>query len=655
MTRIARLSKLLVALVAASWIALPAAPAGAQAEDVEITVPGVVLKHVPFEVTVKDPAGRLAEAAGITLTVGDQTYAATMAGGEATIGGVTTGDSDVQLALTDAGGAAIGSAATTAIPGWFSLVPALLAIVIALAFRQVLPALVLGIWIGGALAYGLSLSALWYGLLDTAAVHTLNALNDSGHLSVIMFSLMIGGMVGIISKNGGTAGIVNNIVGLASSAKRGQLTASVLGVVIFFDDYANTLIVGNTMRPVTDRLRISREKLAYIVDSTAAPVATIALVTTWIGFEVGLIGESVAGIEGYDESAYSIFLNSIPYSFYPLLAVLFVFLVAATGRDFGPMLHAERRARTTGLVSREGAHVGELPEEAREREPKPDKPQRAINAVVPVLVLVLGTFVGIYVTGAGGSEPGASLRDIVGNGDSYTAMVWASLLAVLAALLMSLAQGILTLLEVVDAWYAGVRSMLLAIIILVLAWTLSGVNETLHTGDFLVSTLGETLAPELIPALVFVLSAFTAFATGSSWGVMGIMMPLVVPLTWAVMTANGLSEGGEHLHILYAAVAAVMAGAVWGDHCSPISDTTILSSLASGCDHIDHVRTQLPYAMVVGAVAVVIGTLPAGYGAPWWIVLPLAAAILLLGLRYAGREAESVPDRPAAAAERLAK
>jgi len=579
-----------------------------------------------------------------------------MAEGEATLEGVTTGDSDVQLSLLDESGAALGSAATIAIPGWLSLVPALLAIIVALVFRQVVPALVLGIWIGGALAYGLSLTALWYGLLDTAAVHTLGALNDSGHLSVILFSLMIGGMVGIISKNGGTAGIVNAIVRWASSATRGQVTTGVLGVVIFFDDYANTLIVGNTMRPVTDRLRISREKLAYIVDSTAAPVATIALVTTWIGFEVGLIGESVARIEGYDESAYSIFLNSIPYSFYPLLAVLFVFLVAATGRDFGPMLRAERRARTTGEVSRPGAHVGESPEEAREREPKAGKPQRALNAIVPVLVLVLGTFVGIYVTGAQGSEPDASLRDIIGNGDSYTAMIWASLLAVVVALLMTLAQGILTLLEIVDAWYAGVRSMLLAIIILVLAWALSGVNETLHTGDYLVSTLGETLAPQLIPALVFVLSAFTAFATGSRWGVMGIMMPLAIPLTWAVMAANGLTEGVAQLHILYAAVAAVMAGAVWGDHCSPISDTTILSSLASGCDHIDHVRTQLPYAVLVGAVAVVVGTLPAGYGAPWWIVLPLAAVLLLLGLRYAGQVAESaLAPPPASAAERPAE
>jgi Na+/H+ antiporter NhaC len=627
----------------------------AKAQDgASLTVPSLVLEGVPFEVSIADPAGALAEGASVTLTVGDRSYEATVADGTATFSGVTAEDSEVELSVADAAGAILASASTVAIPAWLSIVPALIAIIVALVFRQVIPALFLGIWIGAKVTYGLTLSSVWYGLLDTTATYALAALDDSGHLSVILFSLMIGGMVGIISKNGGTAGIVDRIVGLASTAKRGQLTTGVLGVAIFFDDYANTLIVGNTMRPVTDRLRISREKLAYIVDSTAAPVATIALVTTWIGFEVGLIESAVSRIEGLDQSAYAIFLRSIAYSFYPLLAVLFVFVVAATGRDFGPMLHAERRARASGAVRRPGAHVGESPDEAREREPKADKPKRALNAVIPVLVLVLGTFVGIYVTGAAGSAPDASLHDIIGNGDSYAAMIWASLLAVVVAAAMTLGQRILDLAEVVDAWYAGVRSMLLAIIILVLAWTLSGVNEALHTGDFLVSVLGDTLPPALIPALVFVLSAFTAFATGSSWGVMGIMMPLVVPLTWAVMAAGGLTSSPEHLPILYAAIAAVMAGAVWGDHCSPISDTTILSWLASSCDHIDHVRTQLPYALTVGGVSMVVCTLPAGYGVPWWLVLPLAAVVLLLGLRLFGQPVED-QDQPADMVERAAE
>jgi Na+/H+ antiporter NhaC len=243
-------------------------------------------------------------------------------------------------------------------------------------------------------------------------------------------------------------------------------------------------------------------------------------------------------------------------------------------------------------------------------------------------VLVVATFAGIYITGAGTAEPGASLRDIIGNGDSYQAMMWASLLAVLTAGVLSLGQRILTLGETVDAWFAGVRSMLLAVIILVLAWSLANVNEVLHAGDYLVSILGEALAPPLIPALVFVLSALTAFATGSSWGVMGIVMPLVVPLTWAVMAANGIAGDPAHMHIFYSAIAAVLAGAVWGDHCSPISDTTILSSLATECDHIDHVRTQLPYALAVGLVGLVAGTLLVAYVYPWWAGMLVGLAVL---------------------------
>ncbi|MDX1531890.1 MAG: Na+/H+ antiporter NhaC family protein, partial [Rhodothermales bacterium] len=200
-----------------------------------------------------------------------------------------------------------------------------------------------------------------------------------------------------------------------------------------------------------------------------------------------------------------------------------------------------------------------------------------------------------------------------------------------------------TLEEALEAWYAGVKAMLLAIIILVLAWALSGVNEALGTADYLVSVLSDTLVPGLVPTLVFLLAAATAFATGSSWGTMGILMPLVVPLAWGVLAADGLHTEAEYHHIIYSAVSAVLAGAVWGDHCSPISDTTILSSLASSCDHIDHVRTQLPYALLVGTVAIGLGTLPAGFGMPWWLCLPAGAAVLLAVLWFFGKPVDGDP------------
>ena len=515
--------------------------------------------------------------------------------------------------------------------GWLSVAPPLLAIVLALLFRQVVPALFIGIWFGAWTVHGMGLAGLGRGLLDTTEIYVLNALADRDHAAIILFSLMIGGMVGIVSRNGGMQGVVNSIAGWASSPRRASLATGGMGLAVFFDDYANSLVVGNTMRPITDRMRVSREKLAYIVDSTAAPVACIAFVTTWIGYEVGLIADALSKL-GSDADAYAVFLESIPYSFYPLLAIAFVFMVAFSGKDFGAMLRAEQRARRDGIVAPTPAGAGDADPLEEVVEPFPDRPQRAINAIIPILTLVIAVLVGLLVTGAG---EGKSLREVIGDADSYRALLWGSLLAVVVAAILSIAQGVLTLAETADAWFRGVRSMLLAMIILVLAWSLSGVTEALHTADFLASVLGDAIAPGLLPVIVFVLAAATAFATGSSWGTMGILMPLVIPLLWAVL--GGIEANPE---VFYTAIACVLGGAVWGDHCSPISDTTVLSSMASGCDHIEHVRTQLPYAILVGLVAVIVAILPVGFGAPWWLSLVLSGGLLYGILHFAGQSPE---------------
>lgn len=601
----------------------------------QLQVPDLVLKGLPFAITVDDAASD----SGYVLRVEGRSYALMLANGRLRADSVQVTRSGRFLVVLEQNGREVAQAAGRALPGWTSILPPLLAILIALLFRRVVPALFLGIWLGAWLAADVSLAGLWRGLLDTFDVYVRNALANPDHAAIVLFSLMIGGMVGIISKNGGMRGVVNRIVRWASDPKRGQLATAVLGLLIFFDDYANTLVVGNTMRPVTDRLRISREKLAYIVDSTAAPVAALAFVTTWIGYEVGLVGTAVAQIPGYDESAYAIFLNSIPYSFYPWLALLFVFAVAWMQRDFGPMYRAELRARTTGQVLGPDARIDEVAAEGRELHPPEDKPHRARNALIPILVLFVSVLGGLYATGEG-----ETLREIIGSADSYRALMWGSLLGVLTAAALSIGQRILTLDETMEAWYAGLRSMLLAIIILLLAWALSSTTEELHTAQYLSSVLSERLAPGLVPALVFILSAATAFATGTSWGTMGILLPLVVPLAWHVLAASGLHTEAEYHHIIYSTVSAVLAGAVWGDHCSPISDTTILSSMASGCDHVEHVRTQLPYALFVGAVAVLLGTLPTGFGLSWWLAMPVAAAVLLIGLRLFGKKIPTTPD-----------
>ena len=522
---------------------------------------------------------------------------------------------------------------------WIAIVPPLLTIAVALIIKRVIPALFLGIWLGAWVINDFGLVGIWTGLLDTFQVFVANALSNPDHAAIVLFSMMVGGMVSIITRNGGMQGIVNHIVAWADSARHACLATASLGVAIFFDDYANTLVVGNTMRPVTDSMRVSREKLAYIVDSTAAPIACIAVVTTWIGYEIGLIGDSLSKMEGLDTEAYLLFLNTLPYSFYPVMAVIFVFMVSGSGRDFGPMLAAERRAQQHGSEDPD-AEVTSA-EEIKSLGAIEGKPQRAFNAYIPVLVMVLGVVVGLYVTGMEASSEIAepTLKDIIGNANSYTALMWASLVSMMTAAVLSLSQRILNLEEVVNAWVHGVGAMLMAMIILILAWSLGEVTDILKTADFLTGVLGDTLPVFLLPTIVFILAAIAAFATGSSWGAMGILFPLVMPLTWAVMTAQG-QAGPEHMHILYSSISAILAGAVWGDHCSPISDTTILSSLASGCDHIEHVRTQLPYAVTVGGAAILFGSLMTALGSPWWLGMVLGLTVLWLILRFYGKPSQ---------------
>jgi len=594
-----------------------------------LEVPDLALTGVSASVTVS--GANAGEA--VKLTTGANEYRATAdASGSAEFAAVIfAGSGSNSVAASTARGGAV-TADVRVLPGWVSITPPIIAIAVALTIRNVIPALLIGLWLGATALKSFSFSGALAGLLDSFQVFVTNALADADHAAIILFSMMIGGMVGIITRNGGMTSIVTLMIRRATSAVSGQVSVWLMGIMIFFDDYSNTLVVGNTARPLTDQLKISREKLAYIVDSTAAPVVCLALITTWIGYEVGLIGESLASIPEIQEQAYTIFLRSIPYLFYPILAVIFVLIVASTGRDMGPMYKAEVRARN-GQVS--PVDLADLPNMKGENlEPKPGIPQRAVNAFVPLIVLIVSLVGSLYLTGEGDT-----LTAIIGSADPYKAMMWASFAGALTAATMTISQGLLSAHETVDAWYGGARAMLFAMMVLVLAWSLSSVTEALHTADYLVSILADSLPVALVPAAVFVLSAITAFTTGTSWGTMGILMPLVIPLAWAVMGVNDM-QSAEHMHILYSAVACNLAGAVWGDHCSPISDTTVLSSMASSCDHIEHVRTQLPYAMLVGTIGLAFGTIPGGFGMPPIVSIVVGIVLLIAILRFFGRRAD---------------
>jgi len=596
---------------------------------IEIETPRVGLVSVPMEISITD----VAAGASVTLTVNSDIYkAAADSDGMAVFADLSV-DARGVVSISAMADGASATTGLRVLPGWVSIMPPIVAIAIALALRNVIPALLVGVWLGATALNAFSPVGVVTGLLDSFQVFVKGALANADHAAIILFSMMIGGMVGIITRNGGMASIVKMIVSRAKSAIGGQIAVWLMGLMIFFDDYSNTLVVGNTARPITDQLKISREKLAYIVDSTAAPVVCLALITTWIGYEVGLIGDALQGIpELANAQAYTIFLYSIPYSFYPILAVVFVLSVASTGLDLGPMYAAELRARQGQVSPTMSENLPAM--QGEDLEPKPNIPLRAINAFVPLAVLISSLLVGLYVTGEGDT-----VTDIAGSADAYKAMMWASFAGVVTAAVMTVGQRLLSAHETVDAWYGGARAMLFAMIILVLAWSLSDVTSELNTAGYLVTILADTLPVALVPAAVFVLSAITAFTTGTSWGTMGILMPLVVPLTWAVMVTNDMTSAAD-MHLLYSAVACNLAGAVWGDHCSPISDTTVLSSMASGCDHIEHVRTQMPYAMLVGVVGLLVGTIPGGFGVSPWISIVIGIVVLVATLRFFGRDAD---------------
>ena len=534
-------------------------------------------------------------------------------------------------------------------PGWFSILPPLIAIVLALIFKEVITALLAGIWLGALAVAGYNpLQATWR-LIDQYVVPALGD-TDGGHTQIVVFSLMLGGMVGIISRNGGTRGVVKAVAPLARNRRRGKVATALAGLAIFFDDYANTLVVGNTMRPITDRLRISREKLAYLVDSTAAPVAALVPVSTWVGYEVSLIGGGLGAAAGEATGAdaaflgglspYTVFLETIPYLFYPLLALAFVFLTSAMNRDFGPMARAEARAAAGGGLLRPGSRpAAEISESFVNS--KEGAPQRWWNAGLPVAAVVLVVLGGLYTSGRAAVGAEASLRDVFGAADPFMTLLWGSLSGCLVAALLSLSQKVLDVKECVDAWLGGVKAMMIAMVILTLAWSLGAVTQDVGTAAYVSQLLGGNLPLFLLPAVVFITSGAMAFATGTSWTTMAILIPLVIPLTVSLAGGTGFADGSVY-GILLATTSSVLAGAIWGDHCSPISDTTVLSSTAAACDHVDHVRTQLPYAVLVGGVGLLLGSVGTALGLPTWLALVLGVAVLALCLRTFGTAVDEV-------------
>jgi Na+/H+ antiporter NhaC len=601
-----------------------------------LSAKSIVVEKIPFTVRIEDPRLESVPFALMVLDEDDEvvfTYNGIIPADVRNIRVPSTGN--YVLVLNTAGQE--WETHVRSLGGLTTLLPPLFAILMALVFRQVYVALFAGIWLGAFILRDYDFVRSFFYVIDHYIIDSLAGDDGWDHVSIAVFTLLLGGLVGIVSRSGGAKGIVNSLAKYATTPIRGQFATWLMGIFIFFDDYTNTLIVGNTMRPMTDRLKISREKLSYLVDSTAAPVACVAVVTSWIGFEISLLKDAFESVGMLDRNPFTTFLLSIPYSYYPILTLFFVLLVATLGRDYGPMLKAERRARFEGLVlSRDAVPISNIDTDIAVA---PNVPERWFNAVIPISVVVIGTVAGLLITGreslAESGQAGGFIAAIR-SGNSFVALLWSSFLGCLAATLLVIGQRILTLTATINAWVSGIKAMTPAIIILILAWSIGAVCQDLSTADYLVGRLSGVLAPELLPGLIFLVAAAVSFSTGTSWGTMTILTPLSVPLVIQITLFHDMS-GAAQQAILLSSIASILSGAVFGDHCSPISDTTIMSSMASTADHIDHVRTQLPYAATVAVVCIVLGYVPASLGLPIHVILPISLAAVFLIVRFIGR------------------
>ena len=514
---------------------------------------------------------------------------------------------------------------------WVSIFPPLVAIILALITRQAHLSLFMGILIGVCIHTG----GIWSGLTTSLDTYLVNSLaGSSSHTSILMFTLAFGGLIGVMSANGGLKGIVAAASKYATNNFRGQLVTAIMGLVIFIDDYSNTLLVGNMMRPFTDSVRISREKLSYLVDSTAAPVASLAAISTWSIFQMSLL-DSPYKAHGISANLYLTFLQSIPYSFYCIFTLVFLFATVLMRREMGPMHKAETRSQTTGAVLAENAQP--MVDESLVREFEESKLSHWSNGLIPILAVLVITICGLFITGIEGLDNGSpkTIRNIIGNSNANASLIWGSFLAGFIAIIMSVSGGLLSLIKAMDAWISGVRSMVMACIILVLAWTIGDVCADMKTAEYIVDLTSGFLTPALLPAVTFFTAAVISFSTGSSWATMSILVPVTVPMSIQLLGGEGNQVVQDPIFL--STFAGVLSGSVFGDHCSPISDTTVLSSTASGSDHIDHVRTQLPYALISGVIALLAGYIFTGLGISLIVSLSVGLVLVIGVLKIFGK------------------
>lgn len=495
-----------------------------------------------------------------------------------------------------------------------SLWPSILAIGLAFLTRNIYTSLFAGALAGVLLLHGGNPCTAF---LELFSKHLITSLKDPWNLNVLIFTLLMGGLVELLQRNGGTTALAQWFLGKAHSKRKAGMGAYLMGWAIFFDGLANSLLVGKAMRPITDKAGISRAKLAFIVDSTSSPIAGLALISTWVAYELSVIKQGFEQTPNLPAeqipAAFTLLVQSLPFRFYNWFLLLLVFLVIWMGRDIGPMVKAEREAaaKTSGA-------------EGEPMEVNVDKTGSRLHlALIPIVVLVVGVFAGLFIQG-GGLERALSVDSLIaalGAADAAIVFVWVTAFTCLLTMVLSALRPAEELKEgVIAAFFEGMKQLFLPTMILVFAWVLNSVIKDLGAAKFLASLLSDRMPAGLLPGVVFVTASLISFSTGTSWGTMALVMPLAIPLAVTL-------GGAPNASVVVVTIGAVLAGAVFGDHCSPISDTTIVSAFSSDCDSMEHVRTQMPYALLAAGIALVLGYLPSGFGITAWLALPVGGGL----------------------------
>ena len=481
-----------------------------------------------------------------------------------------------------------------------SLLPPVIAIVLALITKEVYSSLIIGIVVGGVIYAGGNFEGVIKHVISDGFV---NSLADSYNMGILIFLVLLGTLVSMMNKAGGSAAFGRWASKHIKSRIGAQLATMALGVLIFIDDYFNCLTVGSVMRPVTDRNNVSRAKLSYLIDATAAPVCIIAPISSWAAAVAGFARGAGA------ENGISLFVSAIPYNFYALLTIVMMIFISLSKLDYGPMKLHEKNAIEKGDLFTCGNRIDDDKTEVNEK-------GRVCDLVIPVVILIICCVIGMIYSG--GFFSGENFITAFSNSDASVGLAYGAGFAMIIIVIYFLIRRVLSFKSIMESLPEGFKAMVPAILILTCAWTLKAMTDSLGAKIFISQLIQGTAGAfqSFLPAIIFLIAVGLSFATGTSWGTFGILIPIVL----------SVFSSGEPITIV--AISACMAGAVCGDHCSPISDTTIMASAGAQCDHINHVSTQLPYALTVAGVSAV-SYIIAGFVPNWLIVLPISIALMI--------------------------